>query len=838
MKRQQVSPFSEENEIITHFADVIVPVPVPNLYTYRVPEKMEGSLKVGARVIVQFGQKKVLTAVVAKIHNHPPQAYQAKYILELLDEIPLITQKQIELFQWMAQYYMCHVGEVLNVALPSGLKISSESKIQLNPQGDWEGAALTEREMLVLGLLQEKESLSYQEISQELDIKNVYQLIKSLVTKELILVFEEVKEKYQPKVVKKIRLQRPYLDKPILEKLLKDLEKKPKQSDIVLSYLRHVPVFRDWTLNEMGIEKSFFTKNKNLSNSSLKTLMAGQILEEFEVIVSRFEEFEPEKHAQVQLSKLQQLAFNQIMDNFERNNIVLLHGVTGSGKTEIYIELIQKVLQSGSQVLFLLPEIALTTQIVARLKKFFGSSMGIYHSKFSDNERVEVWQGVVSGKYNFVVGVRSSIFLPFDNLGLLIVDEEHENSYKQHDPAPRYHARDMAAVIAKQQHCKVLLGSATPSIESFYHAQSGRYGLVRLTERYGNAQLPQIELADIRAERKAKTLKSHFTSKLLNAMHAALQKGEQVILFQNRRGYAPYISCRDCAWVSKCQNCDVSLTYHLHTHQLVCHYCGYQQETPKKCPACGSTRLETVGHGTEKLEDELKLLFPEASIQRMDLDTTRQKNAYQKIIQDFEEHKIDILIGTQMISKGLDFDNVSLVGIFDIDRMIHFPDFRSIERAFQIMTQVSGRAGRKDKVGKVIIQTNKTDQAVLGKVIQNDYLGIYEQEIEEREQFMYPPFNRIIRLIIKHPQQYITNQAADELAKNLREKLGWERILGPEAPVISRVRNLYLKNILVKIERQNINLSAVKNFIQEQIEEITTQKDYRKIRIVVDVDAV
>lgn len=833
----QNSEIENLNEgIQTQFVDVILPVPIPQLFTYRVPLEMDTQIRIGMRVIVQFGNRKVLTAIIAKIHHNPPQKYQAKYLLELLDDVPMVTPQQIALFEWMADYYMCHVGEVMNVALPSGLKISSLSKIQIRPDADFKGKQLNEKELKLIEVLQNGESLSYDEAAEAINIENIYHLIKSLIVKEIVLVYEEVREKYSPKILKKIRLTEEYITKPILEKLFKSLEKKQKQLDVLLTYLRHVPVFKDWTLNERGLEKNIFTQNEDISVSALNTLIKNGILEEFELIVPRFEEYVFEPMATVQLSPVQAEKSNEILNLFQTLDVVLLHGITGSGKTEIYIDLIQKVLAGGSQVLFLLPEIALTTQIVARLKKIFGNLMGVYHSKFSDNERVEVWKGVISGRYNFVVGVRSGIFLPFDNLGLIIVDEEHENSYKQYDPAPRYHARDMAMVIARQQHCKVLLGSATPATETFYQAKNGKYGLVQIKERYGKAVLPEITLSDLKAERKAKTMKGHFSGALLKAIEEALLANEQVILFQNRRGYSPYMTCKECAWIPKCPNCSVSLTYHMAKNEVQCHYCGYQEIPPKKCPNCGSTRIETVGSGTEKIEDDLKLYLPDVRIQRMDLDTTRSKNSYQDIIQNFEAHNIDILVGTQMVSKGLDFDKVSLVGIFDADKMLNFPDFRAHERAFQIMLQVSGRAGRKSKKGKVIIQTANTTQEVLQKIIHHDYENMYYTEIEDRNYFFYPPFTRLIKLIVKDIDRALSAEAAQDLADKLVIKLGKARVLGPQAPLINKIRNKYLFNILIKIERENVDLKVVKKFIFEQVEEVITTKAYRKVQIVIDVD--
>lgn len=826
-------------ERITLFADVIIPLPIPKLFTYRIPFELNEVVQVGARVVVQFGNKKVLTAVIARLHNQSPEHYQAKYILELLDTEPIITPKQIELFEWIADYYLCTIGEVLNVALPSGMKITSQSMLELNPHGIWEKWELSEKEEKLLQILKEKKTISYNEAAVFLEQKNIYHIIKSLSQKELIIVYEEVKERYQPKKVKKVRLTRDYLDKADLERLFKYLEQKEsKQLDVLLLYLRNVPVFKDWTLNENGLEKSIFRSNPNISNSSLETLIKNGVFEEFEVVVSRFADIQPADSYELKLTAEQQEVVEKIMELFTEKDTVLLHGVTGSGKTEIYIDLIQKVLDSGSQVLYLLPEIALTTQIVARLRKIFGDKMGVYHSKFSDNERVEVWKGVVEQKFSFVVGVRSAVFLPFDNLGLIIVDEEHEPSYKQQDPAPRYHARDVAVMMARLQHAKVLLGSATPAIETYYNAQIGKYGFVALRKRYGNAPLPEIELIDMKEQRKQKTLKQNYSAPLLKGIENAIENQQQVILFQNRRGYSPYVNCLDCGWIPKCSNCNVSLVYHQHAGELRCHYCGFKMVAPQTCFACGSTKIKTVGYGTEKLEDDLKLLLPNVRVRRMDLDTTRQKNAYQNIIQEFETGQIDVLVGTQMVSKGLDFDRVSLVGIFDTDRLLYFADFRSQERAFQLLTQVSGRAGRRNMQGKVIIQTNNPDNPTLQKIQKNDYESFYAEEILERQKYHYPPFARLIRLIIKHREKELVQDASLYLAELLQEKLDKHRVLGPEAPLIDKVRNQYIKHILIKLEREKINLKAVKAFITQKCQQTMLEKRFKSVQVTIDVDPV
>ncbi len=839
MENADYSLFSTlDTDEVTVFADLILPIPVPRLFTYRVPRGMTDLLRIGARVIVPFGKKnsRVLTAIVAKLHNSPPTAYQARYISEVLDEYPLVTGYQLELFRWMAEYYMCTIGEVMNIALPSGLKISSQSKVQYNPDFDYP-ELLTEFEAVLLVELKKQAALSYDELGRLAgEGTNVPALIKSLVGKQAVIVFEEVKEKYIPKMVRKIRLHRNYEEREQLLVLLQRLEKLPKQQEVVMRYLSHVPLQRNPDLNQKGLDKTILNQDDELSQSSLTTLIKNQVFETFEVIQPRFAD-DHTPQVEIRLTDHQQRASDSIMAQFESQNVVLLHGITGSGKTEVYISLIQQALAGGSQVLYLLPEIALTTQIVVRLQRVFGDKMGIYHSKFSDNERVEVWKGVVSGRYQFVVGVRSSVFLPFDNLGLVIVDEEHETSYKQHDPAPRYHARDVAIMLAHWQQAKVLLGSATPALETYYQARQGRYGLVELFNRFGNATLPDIRLVDTKREKNQKTMKQEFSSVLLESLGANMDRKEQSILFQNRRGYSPYMQCEDCDWTAECDNCAVSLTYHQRDAELRCHYCGHKEQVPRTCPACGSTKVKTIGFGTEKLEDQLQIFFPDSKILRMDLDTTRAKNAYQQIIQEFETGEIDILVGTQMITKGLDFDNVSLVGIFDADRLIRFPDFRATERSFQMLTQVSGRAGRRaGRQGTVLIQTANPQQSILQKIIQNDYIGLYDEEIQERQNFNYPPFCRLIKLTVRHTDKRISQQAAERLAAELTDALGSSRVLGPEEPLIERIRNQFLFDILIKLERDKVNVKAVKAYIQERINDILTDKGLRQVSIVADVD--
>lgn len=821
-------------EMRTLFAEVIVPRAVANTFTYRIPLELNDRVQVGSRVIVQFGKRGIVTGIIYQIKNTPPKDYQAKYILELLDDQPIVLEKQLKLWQWISEYYVCELGEVLNIALPSGFKLSSQSFIQLNPSMNLENVDFTDKEQVVINTLQKKASLTFEEAAEILQKHSIYPIIKSLLKKEVILIYEQLKQKYKPKIIKKIRLNAYYANPDALNELLNALAKKNKQQDVILHYLVQIPVLTEPEKNNEGVLKSDFLKS-GISNSSYKTLRDNGVFDEFDVFQARFAGYKVDHLKNVQLSDYQQDIVNKIEKLFEQKNTVLLHGITGSGKTEMYVSLIEKTLQTGKQVLFLLPEIALTAQIVVRLQKIFGNKMGVYHSKFSDNERVEIWKGVLDNTFPLVVGVRSAVMLPFSDLGLIIVDEEHDSSYKQHDPAPRYNARDMAMVMANLHNAKVLLGSATPSLESYYLASLNRYGMVEANKRYGDAQLPDIELVDLRIEKQMKTLKNSFSSVLLQNIQDTLHKKEQIVLFQNRRGYAPQLNCDDCGHVPQCQNCSVSLTYHLSSNELRCHYCGHSEEPPTACPKCSSVKIKMLGFGTEKIEDELKLLIPEAAIQRMDLDSTRSKHSYQNIIQDFSQRNIDILVGTQMVTKGLDFDFVSLVGVFDVDRMLHFPDFRSHERTFQLVTQVSGRAGRKDRKGKVLVQTNNPEQAILRMVLENDFQTFYKSEILEREKYNYPPFSRMIKVIVKYEEQAFAAESAVFLAERLKTQLG-NRVLGAEQPLINRIRNQYLQVINIKLERDKINLKQVKTFIRQTIREMLGQKKYKPLTVVVDVD--
>ncbi|WP_276374710.1 primosomal protein N' [Chryseolinea sp. H1M3-3] len=822
----------------TLFAELLLPVPIPKLFTYRVSRAHKEKILVGQRAIVQFGDRKILTGLIAKIHDKPPADYEAKYLLEILDDYPVVTDVQFKLFHWIADYYMCSMGEVMNAAMPSGLKLSSESRVQLHPAFNLEESTLefSDKESMLLKHLA-NESLDYSAINKLLGVKNLYSILKSLVRKEAVILYEEVKEKYKPKTEKKIRLTAEYCKRESLESLFETLAAKPKQEALLLKYLQDVPVLNNMDANKTGIAKKKLLED-GLSESSLGTLVKNKIFEEFDVVVSRFgDEKNIDSHT-IQLSEDQLRVQHDILKSFQTHAITLLRGITGSGKTEIYINLIKQALDGGSQVLYLLPEIAITTQIVQRLRKIFGQTVGVYHSRFSDNERVEVWNGILQGKFKFIIGVRSSILLPFDNLGLIIVDEEHDPSYKQQEPVPRYNARDVALVMGQLHYSKVLLGSATPSVESYYHAQQNKYGFVMLDKRFGEAQLPKVVLADMSQERKLKTNKGEFSGLLLKKIEEALAKKEQVIIFQNRRGYSPMVSCEDCGWIPKCVNCAVSLTYHQYKHALVCHYCGYKETLPNVCPICTSTRIKTMGYGTEKLEEELNLHFPDAKVQRMDLETTRSKTGYETILEQFEQGETNILVGTQMVTKGLDFDHVSLVGIFNADRMIHFPDFRSYERAYQLITQVSGRAGRRDKPGTVVIQTSNPTHPLLHTILHHDYDAFYSAQLTDRHQHDYPPFARLIEITVKHTDKKVCRLTSEAIATQLRETLMGLKIFGPGEPMISKIRNQFLLSILIKIPRGRADLTNLKHHLHDVIQALLKVKEHRSTRVIVDVDPV
>jgi primosomal protein N' (replication factor Y) len=820
----------EHTDRKTLFVEVILPLSISKNYTYRVPFEMNNAIAIGKRVVVQFGKSKLYTAVIKEISELAPEKYEAKYIIEVLDNLPVVTPHQLHFWQWVADYYMCNVGEVMNAALPAALKLASETKIELNKEFDIDRSALHDKEFLIVEALDIQPELTISDIAKLLGQKTVMPILKLMFEKNLIHISEEVSERYKPRKRTFITLNPVYNNPDNLRELFPILEKRaPKQADALLAYIKLSRTQKAVTKNEL-IEES------GAGESSIKSLIEKEILFAVEKNVSRLH-FEEDLDAitNFDLSEQQTEVLESIGRQFLEKDVTLLHGVTSSGKTQLYIRLIEEMMRNDRQVLYLLPEIALTTHIIERLRIYFGADIGVYHSRFNDNERVEVWQKVLNNDYKVILGARSSLFLPFNDLGLIIVDEEHETSYKQFDPAPRYNARDAAIFLAGMHHGKVLLGSATPSFESYHNAKTGKYGFAELTERFGGVELPNVEVVSIATETKQKTIQSHFTSVLMAGITETLANKEQVILFQNRRGYAPVLMCKICAFTPKCINCDVSLTYHKSSGKLHCHYCGYKEDSPSICPACGSTHLEYKGFGTEKIEDELSLLLPDARIARMDLDTTRARNSLQTILNDLEEKKIDILVGTQMVAKGLDFSDVTLIGIINADSLLKFPDYRANERSFQMLAQVSGRAGRRGKQGKVVIQTYDPFHRIIKQVIANDYSDLYYTEMAERKSFKYPPFYRIINLDIKHKNPEILYNQSVYLANELRKHFG-ERVIGPESPLISRIRNFYIKSIMLKFEKDGISIVKAKAILKDVIVQFQTTKLSKGSIVQPDVD--
>ncbi|CAL2108232.1 Primosomal protein N' [Tenacibaculum sp. 190524A02b] len=810
-----------------YFIDVILPIPLQKTFTYSVSEIEANFLKKGMRVAVSFGRSKIYTAIVFSIHQNAPELYEAKDIHQILDEIPIINEYQLNHWQWISKYYMCSMGDVYRASLPSAFLLESETLIS-KTSSFTDDANLSDDAFLIYEALHHHSHLTVHQITDILGKKTILPTINELLKKNAVSIREEIYETYKPKLVKYVRLHSDYSSENGLQDLLEQLSRAKKQREAVLHYFQLAG-------SKKPIKAKDLENRAGVSSTILKALVEKNIFEFYHIKTDRIN-FEGETNKVKQLNEFQEQAFKEIKSSFENNEVTLLHGVTGSGKTEIYVKLMKEVIEKGKQVLFLLPEIALTTQIITRLQRYFGNQVSVFHSKYSMNERVEVWNNVLENKSKaqIILGARSSVFLPFSNLGLIIVDEEHESSYKQFDPSPRYNARDSAIVLAYQHKAKIVLGSATPSIESYFNAINGKYGIVSLTRRFGNIQLPKIELIDIKEKHRKKQMTGHFSDRLLKMMKEALEIKEQVILFQNRRGYSPVIECTTCGVSPQCPNCDVSLTYHKFKNELKCHYCHYYRAMPNSCGACGSNTLDTKGFGTEQIELELKELFPEHTIGRMDLDTTRGKNGYQKIIGAFEAREIDILVGTQMLSKGLDFDNVSLVGILNADAMLNFPDFRAHERAYQLMVQVSGRAGRSKKQGHVAIQTYNPYHQILQQVSTNSYGDMYKEQLQDRWQFHYPPYYRLIKITLKHKDFNKVNLGIQWLAKALKNTFG-EHILGPSEPSISRIRNQYIKNLVVKIPSEN-SLVKTKNEILKYKASFESIKDFRPIRFNIDVD--
>lgn len=826
----------------TKFANVLLPLPLPGYFTYHVPGDFREMIAPGKRVVVPFGKKKIYTALVHEVLEENPSSFEPKSILSVIDDRPVVFPVQFRFWEWMASYYMCTPGEVMNAALPSGFKLASESMVCLNPEADLETADLNEKEIMIVEALLSQKKLPVNAIADLLDQRKIIPIIHTLIDKGIVVAEEKLEEKYKPLRQTFIRLGKEYEDEEKLKAIFDELSKRAfKQLQALMVFLS---LTREASVKAMDVRKSDLLKNKDVTQQALTALINKGILEYFEIEASRLAASTAlNDPGDIALSLHQKRAFSDIGRIFAEKEVILLHGITSSGKTELYIKLIDQALNERKQVLYLLPEIALTSQIINRLQRYFGDNVGVYHSKYNDNERVEIWNHCLhhekdfeKGRFQVILGARSALFLPYHNLGLIIVDEEHDSSYKQYDPAPRYHARDAAIMLARLHGAKTLLGSATSAIESYFNASNGKYGLVEMTERFGGVSLPEIVLANVREETRNKTMQSHFTSALINRIRDALALKEQVILFQNRRGFSLHLTCDSCDWVPMCKNCDISLTYHKRENKIKCHYCGYSEALPQECPQCKSTRILMKGFGTEKVEEELGAIFPEATIRRMDLDSTRTKYAHQRLISDFEERRTDILVGTQMVTKGLDFDNVSLVGILNADNMLNFPDFRSHERSFQLMEQVSGRAGRKAKQGQVIIQSYNPQHAIIQHVVHHDYHAFYRSQLTDRYKFQYPPFNRLIILKVKHRDYNVLNKAARDLAHDLRVDMG-KRILGPEYPLVSKIQNWYIKHIMVKIERGN-NIAEMKKIILNRIENTGRIPAYRQVRVVIDVDPV
>ena len=813
---------------MSYFIDVILPIPIQKTFTYSITNDEANFLQKGMRVAVSFGKTKMYTGLVFNIHQIAPTLYEAKEIHQILDKAPLVNEEQLKHWQWISDYYMCSLGDVYRAALPSAFLLESETVLTKNEQ-EIDQSILMDDEFLIYEALQYQSQLTIHQVVTILGKKKVMPIVNSLLEKSVISLQEEIYEQYKPKLVKYVRLHSNYATDASLETLLESLSRAKKQREAVLSFFQ-------LSANKKPIKAKDLEIQANVSSTILKSLVYKNIFEFYHIQIDRIS-FKGTTNNLKQLNEFQELALKEIKETFTTKDVTLLHGITSSGKTEVYAKLIQEVLDAGKQVLFLLPEIALTTQIITRLQMYFGNQISVFHSKYSMNERVEVWKNVLENKSKagIILGARSALFLPFSNLGLIVVDEEHETSYKQFDPSPRYNARDAAIVLAKLHDAKILLGSATPSLESYFNAAQKKYGLVALNRRHGNVQLPKIELIDIKEKQRKKEMKGHFSDRMLLLIQEALDAKEQVILFQNRRGYSPVVECKTCGISPECPNCDVTLTFHKYKHELRCHYCNYQRAMPNSCGACGSNTLDTKGFGTEQIEMELKVLFPDFKIGRMDLDTTRGKYGYQKIIGAFESKEIDVLVGTQMLSKGLDFENVSLVGILNADTMLNFPDFRAHERAYQMMVQVSGRAGRSKKQGNVAIQTYNPNHQILQQVSTTSYAEMYREQLQDRWQYKYPPYYRLIKITLTHRDYNKVDKGINWLAKAFQQSFG-EYVLGPTAPAVSRIRNRYIKNLVIKVPPKQ-SLANTKNQITKIKNTFEAVSDFRPIRFIIDVDA-
>ena len=813
-----------------YFIDVILPIPLKQTFTYNVNKDEAMFLKRGMRVAVPFGKTKIYTGIVNAIHREAPLGYETKSIDQILDETPIVTETQLKHWQWIATYYMCTIGEVVRAALPNAFLLESETIIALISKDPVDDSNFSDDEFLVYEALQHQSSIHINDIRSILDRKNVVSVIQNLLDKGIICVQEEVFEKYSPKLKRYVKLSVSYTSEENLKNLLESLSKAPKQKQVLMT------LFMLTSTEKKPIDTVMLQKKSESTSSVIKALINKGILEEYFIQKDRIEYEGEDSTAIKKLSESQSEALQKIKESFKEKDVTLLYGVTSSGKTEVYVQLIEEVISKGEQVLYMLPEIALTTQLISRLQQYFGEKISVYHSKYSVNERVEVWKNVLENKSKaqIIIGARSSLFLPFTNLGLVIIDEEHEPSFKQYAPAPRYNGRDSAVVLAKIHKAKVLMGSATPSLEVYFNAKNERYGLVTLKKRFGNVLMPAIELVDIKEKHKKKLMKGHFSDRLLEEIHETLKNNEQVILFQNRRGYSPVVECTTCGVSPQCPNCDVSLTYHQYKNQLRCHYCGHTVPMQISCVACGSETLDNKGFGTEQIEVELKELFPNHKIARMDQDTTKRKHAHAKLIEALENHEIDILVGTQMLAKGLDFRNINLVGVMNADNLLNFPDFRAHERSFQLLQQVAGRAGRTKKQGKVIIQTFNPYHQILQQVSTNSYEEMYKQQLEDRYQFKYPPHFKMIKITFKEKSFQKMEKASLWYGNALKMKLK-SNVLGPEAPPVGRIRNLFITNILVKIPKQQ-SVIKTKEYISYITRNFNSIKEFSSVRIVIDVD--
>lgn len=810
----------------TLFIEVLLPLNLSNTFTYRVPYELNEEVIVGKRVSVPFGKSKVMAGLIFSIQETPPKDYQARYIFDILDNETIVHLFQLELWAWMASYYMTSLGLVYNAAMPAGLKLEGESKLILNPDYD-STLELDPNEFILLETLKANKEISIAQASSLLKLKQIHKYIHSLYLKGCILLKEDINEVYKPKVVNYITISPDIQSDKQLNLLFDELEKRAKkQLQALMTFIAKYSITGE-------AEKTELAKH-DLTNSAINALIDKGVFLQESRTKSRLN-YSENREAIEALETEQEEAYHQIQRAFLDQKPALLFGVTGSGKTHIYSKLIQENIDQGKQVLYLLPEIALTSQLIDRLQKYFGEHLIVSHSKFSNNERVEVYKSIHSGKPQLIVGTRSAIFQPFQNLGLIIVDEEHESSFKQNEPAPRFNARDIALYLASKKGANILLGSATPAVESYYNATQGKYALVQLTKRYDGALMPHIEIVDMQAQKKQKRIRGIFSDTLLDAIAEAKKNNKQVILFQNKKGYVPVLECNVCAWTPKCQNCDISLTFYKYQENLRCHYCGYTQEVVSQCGLCNNKGIELIGYGTERIEDELTLYMPELRVKRMDQNTTRLKNAHSNLIHEFAEGKIDVLIGTQMVAKGLDFENVTTVGILNADHLINFPDFRANERAFQLMTQVAGRAGRRKEQGKVYIQTSKPDHYVIQQIVDHDYVGMYNNDIAERKSFDYPPYHRLVKISLKHKDPLLLSRLGSMVKQQLIAYFG-NSLLGPEKPYVSKIRNWYILNFVLKIENNGPIVREQKRILALAVDQLHKQKDFSQARIIVDVD--